>query len=129
MNTQKMFDTIVEKLYEQGVRSYNYSHDHCVYRGAEGAKCAVGHILSDRYYREDMDVNGGHRVKDIVTLGFKLPRYISDNVDFLSDMQNWHDKDTTWNDTGFSRKGINGLYNIAHKYNLDNSVVHKITSK
>jgi len=126
MNKQKMFDTIVEKLHEQGVRSYDTYYNHCVYRGENGAKCAVGHILSDRYYREDMDVNGLNRVKDIVKLGYKLPRYISDNVDFLTNMQKWHDADTTWNDTGFSPKGIKGLYYIAKMHNLDDSIVSKI---
>lgn len=46
---QELFDRVVTALIRQGRPSLNDSA--CAYRGDDGAKCAVGHLISDEVYR------------------------------------------------------------------------------
>lgn len=50
---QQLFDTAVGALLAQGVRSFDDGM--CRYRGPDGTKCAVGHLIPDEVYDEAME--------------------------------------------------------------------------
>lgn len=49
MTNQELFDKVVRAIVKQGRGSIN-SEGLCVYRGPDGLKCAVGHIIPDELY-------------------------------------------------------------------------------
>jgi hypothetical protein len=53
-DTQKTFDTIVDHLYKQGCASVN-DDGHCLYRGPNGTKCAIGCLIPDDIYTRGME--------------------------------------------------------------------------
>lgn len=53
MNKQEIFDTVYKALLEQGEPSVN--NGVCAYRGANGNKCAVGHMISDDLYDPEFE--------------------------------------------------------------------------
>lgn len=56
---QQAFTRVWQKLTEQGEAATMDGNPYrCRYRGADGNKCAVGHLISDADYREEMDEIG-----------------------------------------------------------------------
>lgn len=53
MNKQEIFDTVYEKLLKQGKAST--FDGKCRYRGANGNKCAIGHLIPDELYESYME--------------------------------------------------------------------------
>lgn len=53
MTNQEVFDKVVTALRKQGAKSQ--SHGCCAYRGRWGRKCAVGHLIPDELYDENME--------------------------------------------------------------------------
>lgn len=51
----QLYDFVVERITEQGRPSVDCLARACVYRGANGAKCAVGHIIADEHYSPDLE--------------------------------------------------------------------------
>ena len=49
MDTQQILNFCVKKIVEQGGPSMDQS-DSCRYRGPNGAKCAIGHLIGDDEY-------------------------------------------------------------------------------
>lgn len=88
---QRLFNKVARHLLKQGERSVlvaNGGLDTCQYRSAEGRMCAVGCLISDRYYKPDME---GWDIQGLLDHGYKLPKSITENVGFLSDLQQIHD--------------------------------------
>lgn len=61
MNQQEIFNKVVTHLAQQGVQSIDintrtdeYAGD-CAYRGDNGAKCAVGCLILDQFYRPEIE--------------------------------------------------------------------------
>lgn len=91
---QGLFDLIVSKVLEQGMPSADEG-GYCMYRGIEGRKCAIGHLIPDDIYDSKMEGS-------FDTLKNYL-KYRSDNTSnelylilldhgvLLSDLQNAHD--------------------------------------
>jgi hypothetical protein len=48
-NKQELFEKAVNGLLAQGVPSYDSSRS-CMYRGLNGTKCAIGHLIPDELY-------------------------------------------------------------------------------
>lgn len=48
MNLQEAFDTMVRKVWEQN-RPSTWDNGVCAYRGPNGTKCAVGHLIERVY--------------------------------------------------------------------------------
>lgn len=61
---QALYDFIVTTIREQGRPSMSPSGKSCMYLGTDGAKCAVGHLISPSAYREKME--GMHVAHDEV---------------------------------------------------------------
>lgn len=53
---QEIFDTVRTHLLAQGAQSADASSN-CMYRGPEGLRCAVGCLIPDASYDEDMEHN------------------------------------------------------------------------
>lgn len=56
---QQLADYILPKLFRQGRKSCTHNHP-CAYRGADGARCAVGHVIADEHYSPRLE---GHSTK------------------------------------------------------------------
>ncbi len=57
MTKQEMFDTVATHLFSQGKQAL-YGDGTCAYRGDEGTKCAIGCLIPDDVYTEDMEGRG-----------------------------------------------------------------------
>jgi len=71
MELQEVFNTVYKGLagqnWEKSTAKIQLVPDHfnfvCAYRGDNGCKCAVGHLIPDSIYKSDME---GHGVTNIV---------------------------------------------------------------
>ena len=96
---QSLFDQMLTGLAKQGWRqSYFHNGKGCCYRGPEGLKCAVGHLIPDSLYEPEMDANGGdlddvdNILRESVTIeAVLLSGKISRHYHFLISVQEWHD--------------------------------------
>lgn len=56
----------INATYEQGTASIrSQGSPSCAYRGYNGSKCVVGHLINDDYYRDELE---GESVEDIGVL-------------------------------------------------------------
>ncbi len=89
MNNREIFDKVKTHLLTQNRKSYD-DYKGCSYRGPNGTMCAVGCLIPDNVYNEDME--GGdvysHNVQPYLeTLGLASPSALR----LLRDLQNLHD--------------------------------------
>lgn len=109
---QELFDRISKHLLNQNHRSIKRIADGdfcCCYRGDNGLKCAVGAIISDKKYSEELE---GNTVTGLVVINSLPKRYQgNDSVNFLNQLQGIHDQTPVhlWKE---------GLKEIAAKHNL-----------
>jgi len=47
---QEMFDKMYIGIVKQGKASYSIKHANCMYRGPDGLKCGIGHLIPDDKY-------------------------------------------------------------------------------
>lgn len=93
MNPQEVFETVSRHLFSQGHQSLN-TFGACLYRGLKGEMCAVGVLIPDEVYTEDMEYK---RIGSLIAdHSDKLPDYIHDNMYLLSDLQEVHDYRPNW---------------------------------
>lgn len=85
MERQEIFDAVVDHLVKQGRRAS--TEDSCLYRTDDGLKCAVGFLISDEEYQEEME---GKAVTELAGLEM-LPKRLLPEVHFLSELQSLHD--------------------------------------
>ena len=55
---QDLFNTAYAGLKAQGFKQSLGSRGHCQYRGEDGCKCAVGHLIPDERYNPSFEGNG-----------------------------------------------------------------------
>lgn len=101
MDRQAVFNQVRDHLLAQGVRSEDPKTGQCRYRGPDGLKCAIGAIVSDAHYDEQMDLGNlsacSRTVLDAV--GDSIACYVEDwEARFLRELQEIHDDDdpATW---------------------------------
>ena len=93
---QDIFDKVVNHLLTQQSQSvgvaFIYGNGHCLYRGPDGTKCAVGALISDEHYNYALEgiLAGDPPVKNAVekSIGRELTM---DELVLLSDLQYIHD--------------------------------------
>lgn len=112
---QEIFDTVARHLILQGVRSNRPGQRRpiiCGYRGQDGTSCAVGCLISDEEYDEDMEGRG---------VQYLLEEFVEDDIshrteNLLSRLQEVHDESdvASW--------GL-ALIRVAARFNLDNLAV------
>jgi hypothetical protein len=92
---QEIFSHVYAALLKQGVASYGEmtncmtTSEMCLYRGPNGTKCALGHLIPDEEYRLSME---GQSISD---LDFGEDPYFNMNDDrlgFLASLQGVHDR-------------------------------------
>lgn len=89
---QEAFETVVRGLYAQGGPSFDDLHHGpgiCKYRGAEGRKCAVGHLIPDEKYVPELECNivDNFSPEFLDTFAF--------NLEELQELQHAHDLEST----------------------------------
>jgi hypothetical protein len=52
---QQVFDVVVEHLMTQGAVSWSCEFNGCVYRSADGKKCAIGCLIPDSKYSPSLE--------------------------------------------------------------------------
>lgn len=82
-SAQEVFDFVLGKLREQKVQARNVYNTVCAYRGAGGCKCAVGWLIPDEVYSEQME---GNRVGALALEGG-----FEEHMDLLIQLQYAHD--------------------------------------
>lgn len=90
---QEAFDTATAGVIAQGGISLCQDENTCAYRGIDGKKCAIGHLLSDEQIQK-------YSIREGLTPG-KFPSALvhellpgiqsGQAVEFLDDLQNMHD--------------------------------------
>jgi hypothetical protein len=56
VNNQEAFTTVAKHLLAQNARSVSiFDYGSCLYRGEDGRKCAIGCLIPDNLYEEDME--------------------------------------------------------------------------
>jgi hypothetical protein len=86
-----MFSKAVSGVIDQGGPSR--FEESCLYRGPNGRKCGIGHLIEDKDYLKEMDdhtVNGGCDVSNLYEREV-LPSYLGSNLEFLVSLQCLHD--------------------------------------
>lgn len=82
LSAQEIFERVSNHLLTQRKRSMD-EYESCRYRGPGGLKCAVGCVIPDRCYNEEME---GQSVEFI-----KLPNSIKAHRSLLLELQDCHD--------------------------------------
>lgn len=60
MTDQELFDRVATHLLTQGEQSFDEGIG-CAYRGENGKKCAIGCLIPDEWYSEDLEGNTVHQ--------------------------------------------------------------------
>jgi hypothetical protein len=117
LNKQEAFDKAVKGIILQGGPSREGTG--CLYRGPDGKKCAIGHLIPDELYDPDMEGRGMsiHAfTKFAAILGWN-----ESDIKFLSGLQETHDN------ASMSRDFINDFIEYAAMFaaghNLKTSVL------
>lgn len=87
LTKQQIFDTVLTKLREQGVASET-SDGQCLYRGPNGLKCAVGHLIPDNVFKRDWEHRNAGTLPDEAYQAMGVA--LSDRA-FLIELQDVHD--------------------------------------
>lgn len=101
MTKQEVFNLVVRALAKQGVKSIaavddprfiNIIEDDrpmCLYRGPNGTKCAIGHLITDDKYTPDLEGENIYNRQGV------LPKGVGEHIDFLLALQGIHDESPT----------------------------------
>lgn len=91
MNTQEMFDLSVLGVVGQGKQSLDLEEARCLYRAKCGAKCAVGHIIKDKYYSRYLE-GFGINTSVVEAVNKSIGRNLTDSEHrMLIELQTAHD--------------------------------------
>ena len=90
MRKKQVFRTVAEHLLKQKIRSVY--KDECLYRAPQGLSCAIGCLISDEHYSEDLEGNQVDlpEVREAVSKSLGQPVTARD-VGMLQDLQDLHD--------------------------------------
>lgn len=122
MNKQEIFDQVARHLLTQKELSLNQDSN-CMYRGDNGMMCAVGCLIPDELYTEDIEnkVASSDVVVDLLRSAGVIEyeegddRHI-DEIKFLSKLQTVHDSSAPYN-------WLSCLWSLARKHNLKDTVL------
>ena len=90
---QEVFDFVSAHLFKQGKPAKDDETGLCEYRNSEGLCCAVGILIPQDDYKEDMEGIGLEELTN--TFGDLLPSYFSKFRNTLNALQQTHDEDTS----------------------------------
>ncbi len=130
MSVEQLVLDSAKGVINQGVRSSNAIT--CLYRGPNGAKCAIGHLIPDNLYKSSFDC----QIDEPVTVGYVgytyLPSYIKNYIrseyglmcwkpvdEFLVKLQRCHDKTTHGEGVEFVEEFKSNVLAICTKYDVN----------
>jgi hypothetical protein len=133
VSKQAVADFIVARMKEQRRGSakfydeegYRDEVEMCLYRGPEGAKCAVGHLIPDRQYRKGMDADSGLPVEQLMLEYFPAYSEDTDKLYFLKHLQMAHDGAASEFDDEFVDEFIRRVTSVYHNHKLDMTTLSK----
>ena len=114
METQEIFDRVVQHLRQQGRPALNTKGSCSMYRADNGLMCAVGCLIKEEFYTEELEFHEASEPTVVEAINNSLGCTLSEEqLDLLSSLQNLHD-DTT------RQQPISeiGLKEIAKEHNL-----------
>lgn len=123
MQTQEIFDIVIDHLFTQGQQALD-DYGSCVYRGPCGTKCAVGALISDDEYSGDMEAK---KVSDLVVQRL-LPTRLIPHETLLISLQLAHDNVQYWCEQGLSEAGIASLRRTARRECLSTQAIDRRTA-
>lgn len=93
MEPQEIFNQAYVAVMHQGCKSLNYNRG-CQYRGPDGLKCAIGHLIDDATAkawdrRSANDIASIARARNVK---YKVPDWILKNFTLVADIQAAHDR-------------------------------------
>lgn len=91
MNSQEVFDKVVNHLRKQNTKAMNGSM--CSYRGANGTKCAVGCLMEDNEYSPLFEGNDIYRILKRESIAPSLTQKLLPHLSLLERLQGIHDID------------------------------------
>ena len=92
MNKKQLFKTVAEHLLNQQAKSA--IGDLCMYRVPNGNKCAVGCLISDKVYTEDLEGLAADSGRMAEALNTSLNDSLTESdIDLLVELQLIHDND------------------------------------
>lgn len=116
MTLQETFDTVARALVKQGGPSLN-EVNRCAYRGENGARCAVGHLIPDDRYDPSMEnESAGHRRVAPVLRGLGVDVYLA------GALQRTHDG-TVKHPAGWLTAWADSMRRIAESYGLSTAAL------
>ncbi len=131
---QKTFDFVAKKLLKQG--QVSKEHAQCVYRGPNGLKCAIGHLIPDNMY--SIELEGKSLSKEFMDrenlpikvltriAGTKNSKDLDSRLDFLAELQTAHDE-VSFTAPYFSHNFIMNMKQVAAKYHLSTRVLKNVS--
>lgn len=91
------------KYYKTHRRGYNKEGGYCEYRNNKGSKCAIGRVLTEEGLNHALMNNWGSIdgvcVSDAYLDTILKPGYEGHEIDFWSDLQDFHDASNHWKET------------------------------
>lgn len=120
MTPQEIFDRVVEHLYKQGNRSTDTRL--CRYHNEDGTKCAIGVLIPEDIYFEEIDQNNRSIKYLLAQYKDKFPEWMHENVALLSELQSVHDKQHNWSSV---ENMVKALYSVAQYHNLNSDIIGK----
>ena len=88
MDRQAIFNKVVQHLRKQGSQAVD--DNGCLYRSLDGKKCAIGCLIPDELYNQNIERCGVRSLSHIF-LANCIPGYSPDDEEFLSRLQRVHD--------------------------------------
>lgn len=85
-DAQTIFNTVYINIMKQGKASLN-GEGKCMYRSPDGSKCAVGHLIEDDEYDDDMEHTNIYGLYDL----YFLPKRLAGHLELLTQLQQAHD--------------------------------------
>lgn len=125
MNNQEIFDTVATHIIKQGKPSVNAS-GRCMYRGEDDTMCAVGALIPDEVYHDDIeDLLPNELIENGYITNVKENR---GNL-LLTDLQSAHDSDLLDYDDESNivpnfDMWVAAMHYTAKKYNLNTNVLY-----
>jgi hypothetical protein len=108
---QPLFDKVVLAMRRQGYVRSTSAAEACTYRGEDGLRCFVGHLIPDRSYTPDME---GSTVNMLHESGRVFSRLTYEALEFLEHLQSIHDDEPP-------ERWEVALAELAEDYDLDYS--------
>jgi hypothetical protein len=117
---QAIFDTVARHLFTQGCQATK--DDSCLYRGPNGTKCAVGILIPDSAYTEDMEFQSAESIiNDYDELEFLKPfRSLLTSLQYVHD--SW--EKPYWDSTEYMKLA---LAIVAIEFDLNPAILKELS--